>query len=340
MAISMMNLSKIKKAVRNPRKAYRYLQSKFTPFDPLEPAYLFLNSRYPIGTHVLERNWDVLIILDTCRFDALSHVADDYPFLSKNKIDRVWSLGGTSPEWIAHTFSDKYSDELSRTGYITANPHAKTALEDSRYKPQEHDSEAVRRFYRYGDWNTVEPNNLAYYDPLYSYYKEAGLKHDYEDYEVTPPRYVTDRAIATTRQKNLDRLILHYMQPHYPWVSNAIQEDRDIREYEKRPKRAKQFGKKIVFDAYLDEVRATLNELQILLNNIDAEKIVISADHGDAFGEWGVYGHNPGNFHPKVRNVPWALTSGVDKKTYNPQIQPKNVFTSSLTEQLEALGYR
>lgn len=333
----MIKTSKLKKGIHNPEKVYRYLRSK--PLHSLENLYLFTTSRHPIGTHVLERDWDVLVILDTCRVDALRYVASEYNFLSKDKIGMIWSLGGTSPEWIAHTFDAKYKDELTSTGYVTANPHAKTVLEDRSYKSEEHSSAALR-FYRYGNWNPVRANELSYYDPLYSYQSDI-LLDGVERFEgVTPPRYVTDRAIATARKHNLDRLVLHYMQPHYPWVANAIREGREIKDFEKRPSKAKSVGKKVVFNAYLDDLRYVLDEVELLLKNLNADKVVISADHGDAFGEWGVYGHDPGRFHPKVRYVPWAKVSGIDKGKYEPQIEVLGGSSNSTIEQLEALGYK
>ena len=38
-----------------------------------------------------------------------------------------------------------------------------------------------------------------------------------------------------------------------------------------------------------------LRHVQNLLNNHDAERVIISADHGEAFGEFGVYRHPVGN---------------------------------------------
>lgn len=336
----MPTWSKIKKGVRNPKDAYTYIRSNMSPLYLLESPYLFFTSRYPIGTHVLEREWDVLIVLDTCRVDALRYVADEYNFLDKDNIGRIWSLGGTSPEWIAHTFSSKYRAELSNTGYITANPHSKTVLEGRKYNTDEH-SFAAKRFYRYGEWDYISTDDLGYYDPLFSYQKEVKLDNVKRYDDITPPRYMTDRAIATWREQDLDRLILHYMQPHYPWVSNAINESRDLKDYEKRPKASVKFGNKLVFNSYLDDLRYVLEDIKVLLNNIEADTVAISADHGDAFGEWGVYGHDPGRFHPKVRYVPWAITSGTDKGEYEPQIEmaEKEKDTTNV-EQLEALGYR
>ena len=34
-------------------------------------ALLSVTARYPIGTNVFERDWDLLVVLDACRVDAL-----------------------------------------------------------------------------------------------------------------------------------------------------------------------------------------------------------------------------------------------------------------------------
>ena len=91
----MPKLSQIKKGIRNPKKACQYMLSSMHPIHPLENLYLFFTSRYPIGTHVFELEWDILVILDTCRVDAMRAVSQDYDFISN--VNKIWSLGGTSP---------------------------------------------------------------------------------------------------------------------------------------------------------------------------------------------------------------------------------------------------
>jgi hypothetical protein len=329
-------MSRLVKAVQNPKKAYRFLKDNIHPIHPAENLFLFGTSRFPIGTHVLDREWDILVILDTARVDALQILSDEYEFLTD--VERMVSRGGTSPEWIAHTFDSEYKNELKQTAYITANPHAKTVLEDRQQLPSH--SAAARRFYRYGSWDPVEISSLALYDPVVSYHSDLEILDVDFVGDVTPPQYITDRAIAVGREQSPKRMILHYMQPHYPWVSRAIEQDRDIEEWEERPERSKTYGRNKVFNAYLDDLRFVLDEIQVLLDNVDAETVAISSDHGDAFGEWGIYGHGPGRFHPQVRYVPWAITSASDNNEYDPQIDPPRETNSSMVSQLEALGYR
>ena len=36
-----------------------------------------ITSRWPLGTHVYNEDWDLLVILDACRVDVLEEVAND-----------------------------------------------------------------------------------------------------------------------------------------------------------------------------------------------------------------------------------------------------------------------
>lgn len=68
---------------------------------------LTISIRIPVGTQIFERDWDILIVLDTRRSDPLATVADEYDFLHDRSA--VWSQESTSGEWVAHTFDRKYA---------------------------------------------------------------------------------------------------------------------------------------------------------------------------------------------------------------------------------------
>jgi hypothetical protein len=67
------------------------------------------------GTNVYEKDWDLLLILDACRVDAIEEVADEYSFLDTPGTMR--SVASTSIEWMEETFTDEYSDEIKNTVY-------------------------------------------------------------------------------------------------------------------------------------------------------------------------------------------------------------------------------
>jgi len=95
-------------------------------------------------------------------------------------------------------------------------------------------------------------------------------------------------------------------------------------------------------NAYHDNLRFVLDQVAVLLNNFDAENVVITADHGEAFGEMGFYRHPVACPLPIVRKVPWVETSATDTETVDPSAPDPEAAdtTSSVDERLEQLGYR
>jgi hypothetical protein len=91
---------------------------------------------------------------------------------------------------------------------------------------------------------------------------------------------------------------------------------------------------------YLDHLRAGLDDVALLLENLDADRVAITADHGECFGEWGLYGHHLSTPVPELLRVPWVETTATDTGTYDPDIDFEHVDTeTSVEEKLSALGY-
>jgi len=157
------------------------------------------------------------------------------------------------------------------------------------------------------------------------------------------PEFVTDRAISVGRSHDYDRLIVHYLPPHNPYRARAITTGRDLESYEHRPFDHLRDGgdRSVVWSSYLDELRWGLSDVGVLLENVDAEKAVVTADHGELFGSVGLYSHPTGVPHPNLRRVPWAETTAVDTHTYEPHYDaPTDSGAEPNLEQLEHLGYR
>lgn len=335
-----LNLQNLKRGLRDP----------FLLFDETVLQHLYrvpaaaINSRWTIGTNVFEREWDLLILLDTCRVDALRALADEYSFLEE--VGTVRSVGGATPEWIAKTFSTPNEDVIGDTCYLTATPQARGILEEQLPAQQPlRQSHLAYKLLQY--YNTVDISALGGVEFLFQY-ESIGENGRYGHPDgATPPRYVTDRAISVAREGHFDRLILHYMQPHAPYVANAIAEDRDLEEWEgPRPLQYLRETGDIssVWSAYMDDLRYVLDDVELLLENVNADRVVISSDHGEAFGEYGIFGHAIGSLHPKVRTVPWAVTSGTDAGSYSPTIEPPDPenrgVDRSTEEMLKTLGYK
>jgi hypothetical protein len=249
---------------------------------------------------------------------------------------------------MVHTFDAKWREPLRNTAYLTANAWAERTLNDRLCPGNEYSEYRIlKTLRRFGNWNLIRASELGRLEQIWKYVsedKQIDDKHDPSGLMPggAPPRYVTDRAISVARNYDYDRLILHYIQPHAPYTANALAEGRNLRVYEKEPFKYLREGgdRKDVWNAYLDELRYVLDDVAVLLRNIDAETVVISADHGEAFGEYNIYNHHTGSIHPYIRFVPWAVTSATDTESYSPQVEPQERNDVSVDESLKALGYK
>jgi len=91
-------------------------------------------------------------------------------------------------------------------------------------------------------------------------------------------------------------------------------------------------------DAFQDNLRWVLESVETLRTSVDAN-IVITSDHGNAFGEYGLWGHPRGVQIPTVRRVPWVEVDGENTNSYSPTVSTEKVSTDT-EDQLSALGYK
>lgn len=276
------------------------------------------------AVNVFGEDWDVLILLDACRVDALAEVAPDYDFLP-DEIPHVVSVGSGSPQWMANTFTDEWREEIRDTGYVSGNPHARRVLSDSMHG-------------RYAEIGGAEDwlEELAYFVPVWESGWDAGVG-------TVPARAVTDHLVHNCRSRPTRRVIAHYMQPHFPSVPRPLADGIDL---ENDAGIAENVWSKLgdgltveaIFESYLENLRYVLDDVEVALANIDAETVVISADHGEAFGEYLRYGHGK-PYIGAVRNVPWVRTSATDEGGYAPDVGDPSKPAPSVDEQLQALGY-
>lgn len=267
---------------------------------------------YNYGTPIFETEWDLLIVLDACRADLLFEVADEYEFLSDAQ--STYSVGSATAEWMSKTFVDRYAEEMAQTAYVTANPHSSSDLD-------ERDFVLLDEVWQYA-WS--------------------------DDLGTVPPRPVTDRAIQIGREFEPSRMVVHYMQPHHPFVPSP-ELNRDIGFDDEAEwnhvwemLQAGATTREEVWQGYRENLEYVLDDIAVLLQNVDAERVVITADHANAFGEWGIYGHPKYVPLAAVKEVPWFVTSARDAQTYQPSMEGQETDEPSqevVTDRLRDLGY-
>ena len=264
--------------------------------------------------NVYEREWDILIVLDACRLDLIREVQDEYPFI--DEINSIFSVGSASIEWIEKTFVEEYRTEIGNTAYVTGNVKSNLAFE--------------------GD-------ELYVLDEVWKYSWD-------DDIGTILPRPITDRAISTWRNQEPKRMIVHYMQPHFPSIDHpelGSAQFRDLTGGDWKTVsiwdelRAGKQDFETVWAAYLDNLRAVLDDVELLLECVDADRVVLTSDHGNAMGEWGFYDH-PG-YHPLsvLREVPWVETEANHVREYEPASYDRSVELdeNQVESRLRNLGY-
>lgn len=282
-----------------------------------EAAYEFyagaarnVGKRWNYGDCIYEREWNLLIVLDACRWDLMAEVTGEYEFVDENT---TYSAGSSSGEWTEKNFDEKYAEEMKRTALVTGNPYSETHLEESDFL-------LLDEVWRYG------------FD---------------EDVRTIPAEAMTDRAISVCREYGPERIIVHYMQPHHPFVRKPMDKGIPRREFGSTPwdnvwhkLRKGEVDREAVWEGYLDNLRYVLDHVEILLENVNADSAVITSDHGNLLGEFGLYAHPDYVPLPALKRVPWCETTADDTGAYEPDEWTEESHGISVEEQLRHLGYK
>jgi hypothetical protein len=267
------------------------------------------------GTRCFEEDWEVFIILDACRHDVMQEVAEaeEYDFLPEN-IPIKYSCASTSEEYVQKAFTKEFTDEINDTALISTN-----------LWPEKH-REELDLDERFAEF-TVKPDGWM---------DDVGYMH---------PNKVTDTAIKYWRERpeSVKRMVVWYAQPHAPYPSLVEKHDLEMSSNEVFEKlMSGELRRYEVWDGYYDTLIYVLEEVDELLENIDAEQVVISADHGEAFGEFGIYRHPKYVPLPMLKQVPWVRTTAKDEKTRKPDgllDSSEELTTDEIDDHLKQLGY-
>lgn len=136
-----------------------------------------------------EEDWDYLIVLDACRYDVFKEVYEDYlsGVLSKRE-----SPACRTPDWFKAEFDNKKFDDIV---YVSSNPHINSRAESKGIKASENFHDVI------DVWMT-----------------------GWDDDKMTVPPEEVKKAAEEASSKYPDkRLIIHFIQPHYPYLDRRIE---------------------------------------------------------------------------------------------------------------------
>lgn len=291
-------------------------------------------------------DWDVLIVLDACRYDYFEKKYKDY--FKKSELKKVKSFSECAfrtltIDWLCKNFTKFYEDII----FISSNPIVNSRVEWKEKKKGE-DKEGLsfsgrKHFFKVIDvWDFGWDNKFG----------------------TVFPEKVCEALLREKKKNPGKRFILDFMQPHFPYIGeeyrkyflkkeDAQKQKEGIFNRGKKKKMLKtkvrsffaEFikdrlgdkalwkimkwlkirpksswtmigiaegieGIKRAYEENLDFVMKDVSELTKKLKG----KIVITADHGEYLGESGKFGHGKKPPHSQeVIEVPWlVINNGAD----------------------------
>lgn len=173
------------------------------------------------------------------------------------------------------------------------------------------------------------------------------------------PKDVVRAAIEAHDEFPNKRLIVHYMQPHRPYLGDTaemLRERLDLQGYGEHDEGIQIWGAVKQGDVTVEEIRTAYREsLEIALESIEGlleqlpGKSVVTSDHGEMLGErvfpftTRVWGHMEGFDTPTLREVPWLEPEFDERREVRGEQPVESAGTdltdSEVADRLEALGY-
>lgn len=224
------------------------------------------------------------------------------------KLEQRYSLGANTPQFLRRNFAGTTCFD---TVYVTANPQHKQVLDDRHFHTV------------YDVWDT-----------------------DWEGKSV-PPEAVSDRALEAYDAHPHKKLIVHYIQPHAPfigdWAKEHIKTGSNTNAYKQA--KAGEITDAELERGYRENLRLVLRELHSLVSDLNG-KTVVTSDHGNLLGERAYpylarrYQH-PSIMAKKLLQVPWLAIEGGERRPVKAEKQTSESTSSQddIERRLRDLGY-
>ena len=277
----------------------------------------------------LESDWDYCLVLDACRYDVFSEVYDEY---LDGTLEKRRSVGSSTPEWAYRNFTDHHD-----IAYFSGNPF----INDLGIPLNE---------LKWGASCDYEWTASDHISQVFDVWKTGWD----DDLGTVPPEGVTEAFRNNPDAvERAERTVLHYMQPHAPYLSRGKgqklkQIQKGIRKQEEAEENEaeadggtlasmsdalrtnvesvldgselaqtaglwleldpadvmKNGTQEAALGLYEENLRIVLEDIADLVDELEGE-VVVTADHGEAFGEEGVWEHHIETHIPPLIEVPW-----------------------------------
>jgi hypothetical protein len=283
----------------------------------------------------LESDWDYCVVLDACRYDVFADLHDEY---LEGTLEKRRSRGSSTPEWASRTFTGDHD-----VAYFSGNPFLNSlgiplselkwgASCDYDWTASDHLREVVD-VWRDGwddDLGTVPPASLAsalrehrdvddraertvlHYMQPHAPYLESGRGgklrriRDGIDGQAVADGGASSGAVRG-RLSSLGDAIRPRLERALEGSELAMKAGLWL---EVEPGSLWRGGvRRAAIAHYEENLRIALAAVADLLPELDG-CVVVTADHGEAFGEEGVWEHHVETHIPPLVEVPWLEVEG------------------------------
>ncbi|MFW6173772.1 MAG: hypothetical protein ACOC5T_08510 [Elusimicrobiota bacterium] len=277
---------------------------------------------------VMEEDWDYLIILDACRYDYFEKVYTQYV---EGDLEKRNSDAGATQEWLYNTFPNDY--DYFDISYFSANPWINSKGFSLKDMDASYDWCASHTFnhivdlwehYWDEDIGTVKPNKV-----VEGFHKAPKMKrsiihfvqphlpfiHPESKFKMIwggKKKIENERKYKDEKQVSILKRIRNYLfydinrkifrDKLLEWRIRKIFDVPPLNRYEE----IYQLGQlDRVPEFYEHSIKESLNAVLEIIDSAEG-KIVITADHGECFGEYNTWGHENENHNPILTTVPWC----------------------------------
>jgi len=287
-------------------------------------------------TLIHNTNWDVLIIIDACRYDYFKKYYKEF-LGNKGNLQKVISPSEWSFGWMVETFGDKdWKDVVFLKSWVSGYILSK----------EEFDMESK-------DWKITDLiKRLKYQRYTKTKFFETVINMQTgKEYTALHPKVVDDYAYKAIDENPNKKIIIYYRQLHEPYFYWLDRE----KEHEDEPElwRENRFSKLYRFvyinflqkilsseqiwtitnrlgmqpngpvgslwlkhgwegvkKGYTEDLKLVLPYVKKLIDSYPDKTIVVTSDHGELLGEHGKFGHEGNKRYKEIIEVPWFVVNG------------------------------
>jgi hypothetical protein len=272
-----------------------------------------------------------LVVLDACRYDVFERLCPRY---LSGRLENVWASGRWTAQYAERTWTGRY--DLTYINSMPVNSDFYFDLKGRSHRPRTHIDDFVH-VWEHG-WDSA--------------------------LGTVPADVVTDTGLNYANRMDSTRLVVHYAQPHAPYIgttkilpwSGPRSEDAGMRHllYEDidRPNqriyrriRSGDISDEELYRAYVHNLEYVLEEVVRLVRRLDCP-VVITGDHGEHLGEKDRYLHEADS--TLIRQVPWFVVSEseIGRREIESELCGTNMVSSAgdrttaeIKDRLASLGY-